>query len=722
MQVSNPTKPIDILKKHFGYSQFRHQQEQIITHVLGKKDGLVLMPTGGGKSLCYQIPALIFEGLTVVISPLIALMKDQVDALKLNGIPAAYLNSTLSAHDQAEIMDQLKNQKLKLLYLAPERLIGRDGSFIEFLQTLNVSLIAIDEAHCISQWGHDFRPEYTRLATLKSDFPGTPVIALTATADSLTKEDILKQLKLDNPATFVSSFNRENIHYFVAPKRGSYEQLLDFLKTHPEESGIIYTLSRASAEGLAASLKADGYDVLPYHAGLDRDVREKHQDLFIKDEVKIITATIAFGMGIDKSNVRFVVHMDLPKNIEGYYQETGRAGRDGLKSDALLFYSYADVMKLQKFVEVENNEQQSQIMLKKLHEMAEYGDLRTCRRKYLLNYFDEAAEDDCGSCDVCLNEQERFDGTVIAQKALSAVARLEQRFGAGYVIDFLKGSKSEKIREQHKELKTYGVGADLSKTEWNHYIKDLLHLGYLSKADAQFPVLKLTEKSLPVLKGEEKVMLFTLPEDGYQTSSEPRQELPMEAGLFDQLKLLRKRLAVDENVPPYIIFSDATLQELATFMPLSMEDLGEISGFGAVKLEKYGEPFLEKVVDYCNSKGLQSLMDKKQKKRKKKKTNLTTPTKIESLKLLREGNTLEDIAAKRGLAMSTVESHINDCVLDGSVDLLEIMPQTLIDEIMPAIKENDIPGIKPVKEKLRDDITYGQIRAVYNFLQRQEME
>ncbi|UII31567.1 DNA helicase RecQ [Fulvivirga ulvae] len=711
-----PTDPKDVLKKYFGYTKFRHRQEQIIAHVLDQKDSLVLMPTGGGKSLCYQVPALIFDGLTLVVSPLIALMKDQVDALKLNGIKAAYLNSALSASQQSEVINQLKNSELKLLYLAPERLIGSDGEFIKFLQTLKVSMIAIDEAHCISQWGHDFRPEYTQLSKLKANFPGTPVIALTATADRLTKEDILKQLKLDKPAIFLSSFNRENIHYFVAPKRESYAQLLDFLKNHEGESGIIYTLSRASAEGLAASLKADGYDVLPYHAGLERELRDKHQDMFIKDEVKIITATIAFGMGIDKSNVRFVVHMDLPKNIEGYYQETGRAGRDGLKSDALLFYSYADVMKLQRFVEVESNEQQSRIMLKKLHEMAEYGDLRTCRRKYLLNYFDEEADNNCGSCDICLNDRERFDGTVIAQKALSAVARLEQKFGAGYVIDILKGSRSEKIREEHKQLKTYGVGADLTKTEWSHYIKDLLYLGLLNKTNAQFPVLRLTEKSLPVLKGEEKVMLYKVSETIYQSSGKPQQELPMEASLFDHLKLLRKRFAVSENVPPYIIFSDATLQELATYLPQNMEDLKEISGFGAVKLEKYGEAFLEKVIEYCASRKLKTQMDQKQRKRKRK-SNLNTPTKLESLRLLREKNTLEEIAEKRGLSVSTIESHLNDCVLEGLIDILELMPQALIDEITPAIMENTVPGIKPVKEKLRDDITYGQIRAVYNFLQ-----
>ncbi|ELR69351.1 ATP-dependent DNA helicase RecQ [Fulvivirga imtechensis AK7] len=715
------TTPTDILKKHFGYDSFRHQQKEIIHHILEGRDALVLMPTGGGKSLCYQVPALIFEGVTIVISPLIALMKDQVDALRLNGISAAYLNSSLSQQEQAEVMRLLRDNRLKLLYLAPERLVSGDKGFINFLKDqAKLSMIAIDEAHCISQWGHDFRPEYTQLATLKSVFPEVPVVALTATADKLTQDDILQQLKLHNPKKFVSSFNRENIYYFVSPKRRSYDQLLQFLNKHKDDTGIIYTLSRASAESLAEQLIADGYDARPYHAGLDRDVRDKHQDLFIKDQIKIITATIAFGMGIDKSNVRFVVHMDLPKNIEGYYQETGRAGRDGLKSEALLFYSYADVKKLKSFVEVEGNTQQSEIMLKKLNEMAEYGELRTCRRKYLLNYFDEEAADECGSCDVCLSEEEKFDGTVIAQKVLSAVTRLEERFGTGYVIDFLRGSKSAKIWDKHKSLKTYGVGADIGKEEWNHYIKDLIHLNYLAKDDGKYPVLKLTHKSKNVLQGKEQVQLFMIKQIEEPVISV--QTIPVNQELFTTLKALRMEIAQRENVPPYIVFSDATLQELATYKPLSREDLAEISGFGAVKMDKYGAVFLKAVVDFCQGNSIHSQMHQKPKKRKKKPSNTKAPTKKETLKMFREGKTIEEIADLRDLKFSTVENHLNEFVQTGELNVLDLISKEVFDEILPVVQANDGLALKPVKEKLRDEITYGQIRTVVNHLRYEEKQ
>src|SRR6187549_1227922 len=459
--------PLEALQKYFGYSTFRLEQEAIISSVLQKKDTFVLMPTGGGKSLCYQIPALVFDGLTIVISPLIALMKDQVDALRVNGIQAAYLNSTQSYYEQEEILASVRSKNLKLLYLAPE------SNFIKRLSAFDVSLIAIDEAHCISHWGHDFRPEYLVLSHLKRSMPHVPVIALTATADRLTQKDILEKLELNNPTTFLSSFNRPNICYTVAPKQNSFEKLLTFLESRKDESGIIYCLSRTSTERIANDLKEEGFDALPYHAGLPKEIRAKHQDMFLRDETKIIVATIAFGMGIDKSNVRYVVHMDLPKNIESYYQETGRAGRDGLESEALLFYSYADVSKMKKFVAIDDNPEQTQVYLRKLDQMAIYGDLSTCRRKYLLNYFDETTTDYCGHCDVCLTRIELVDGTVAAQKVLSAVTRVSERFGAGYIIDLLRGSNSAKIQEEHKQLKTFGIGADISKEEWTTIIREL---------------------------------------------------------------------------------------------------------------------------------------------------------------------------------------------------------------------------------------------------------
>jgi len=710
--------PLNILKTTFGYEKFRHEQEKIIQCALNKQDAMVLMPTGGGKSLCYQIPALMLEGVTIVISPLIALMKDQVDALKLNGIPAAYLNSTLSAQEQSHVISQVRNNELKMLYLAPERLLGQENRFIHFLQECNVSLFAIDEAHCISQWGHDFRPEYMMLAQLKTAFDNVPVMALTATADKLTRRDILEKLNLNNPQVFISSFNRENIHYHVKPKRNSFDELLDFLEPRKDESGIIYVLSRASTEDLAARLEAEGFSVKPYHAGLERDIREKHQDMFLKDEVNIIVATIAFGMGIDKSNVRYVVHMDLPKNIESYYQETGRAGRDGLKSDALLFYTYADVMKLKSFVEIDGNPEQSKVMLKKLDEMSEYGNLRTCRRKYLLNYFDEEAESECGSCDVCLSDYEKFDGTIIAQKALSAVARLEEKFGATYIIDFLRGSQSAKIWDRHKQLKTYGVGADISKDNWQQYMNDLLHLGYLEKTEGRYPVLQLTEKSNAVLYNKEKVMLI---EAITQQKEEAVAAPPYEKDLFIQLKELRNHFAMKENVPAYIIFSDATLQELATYLPGSLDELKQISGFGAVKIQRYGEEFLQKVNEYKQANGLDSKMDQKRPKRvRKPRKEVTTNTKLESLNLYKKGNSVQEIAKIRELSPNTIEGHLAHFITDGTLTIDQFVSDEKIALISKAIEKHRDVGLSPIKNELGEEVSYGEIRMVLSHLRREK--
>jgi ATP-dependent DNA helicase RecQ len=713
--------PLQALQKYFGYSEFRHQQAGIIDNLLNGRDVLTLMPTGGGKSLCYQLPAVLLGGLTIVISPLIALMKDQVDALNLNGIPAAFLNSSQTDTEQTAITKKLQNNQIKLLYLAPERIFRSGSTLINFLRSLNVCLIAIDEAHCISQWGHDFRPEYLMLAGLKKEFPKTPVIALTATADKLTRKDILEKLELDNPAEFVSSFNRANITYRVIPKKNSFNQLLDFLEKRKDDSGIIYCLSRKSTEELAAELREEGFSAQAYHAGLDPADKVRNQEAFLRDEIKIMVATIAFGMGINKSNVRYVVHADLPKNIEGYYQETGRAGRDGLPSDTLLLFSHGDANKLQRFARVEGNEEQTAIMLKKLDDMVRFAQLQTCRRQYLMQYFDESFPDNCGSCDVCLSEIKKFDGTLIAQKALSAVARLKESFGSTYVIDFLRGSKREKIREEHKQLKTYGIGADIHRADWIRYFRELVTLGYLQATDTEYPVLRLTDKSDAVLKGLQKVELIAS-----QTMGEREQvAVQFEAVLLNELKSLRTDMATKANVPPYLIVSDATLVEMATYLPHSMDELRLIPGFGDIKLVRYGRDFLGLVKNYCSNHGLESRMKQRVVKPvRKTHSRSTTPgpgssdTRTESFKLYRLGKSVKDIAAERGLASTTIESHLSYFVLMGQLDVLEIVKEEKIPVIKDAVESYGYEKLSPLKEVLGEDYSYGEIKAVISWMSR----
>lgn len=708
--------PNQALQQYFGYSNFRHSQEQIISHVLNSKDVLALMPTGGGKSLCYQLPAVLLGGLTIVISPLIALMKDQVDSLNVNGIPAAFLNSSQSADEQQQLMQKLRNNQIKLLYLAPERLFSADNRLIDFLKTLKVVQIAIDEAHCISHWGHDFRPEYLMLAGLKQHFPGVPVIALTATADRLTQKDILEKLALKEPQVFVSSFNRENITYTIKPKRNSFDQLLTFLDKHKDDSGIIYCLSRKSTEKLAEDLKSEGFLAEAYHAGLDNTTKARNQEAFLRDDVKIIVATIAFGMGINKSNVRYVVHMDLPKNIEGYYQETGRAGRDGLPSDAVLYYSPGDAKKLKDFARIDENPEQTKILLKKLDDMVRFCELQTCRRQYLLRYFDENAPADCGSCDVCLTEVERFDGTLIAQKALSAVARLKESFGAGYVLQFLRGSKSEKIRDEHKQLKTYGIGADVAMADWQLYLRDLVSQGYLQTSGGEYPVLKLTDKSEPVLKGLEKVHLIA---SQITDEREEQVALPMEHELFEMLKIVRRDIALSQNVPPYVILGDNTLVEIATYLPQTMDELRLISGFGDLKLARYGREFLAPVKSHCAVKGLSSKMVAKKPKRERKAGSATAKksgTQQESFDLYKQGKTVAEVAAERGFTITTIEGHLAWFIEQGELEITAIVSPHKIAVIQDAVEKYGDDRLSPLKEILGDEYSYGEIRCVISWL------
>ena len=713
--------PKEALKKYFGYSEFRPKQEGIIQSVLQGEDSFVLMPTGGGKSLCYQLPAILFQGLTIVISPLIALMKDQVDALKANGVDAAYLNSTLSAEEQSQIFFRLRNRDLKILYLAPERLLANNGEMINFLQELEVSLVAIDEAHCISQWGHDFRPEYLKLNILKKKLNKTPFIALTATADDITRKDILEKLGFENPNISVSSFDRPNIEYNVQAKQNSFDRLLDFLEEHKGEAGIIYTLSRKETESITTRLSAEGYKARPYHAGLNRELREENQELFLRDEINIIVATIAFGMGIDKSNVRFVVHMTLPKNIEGYYQETGRAGRDGLDSKALLFYSSGDLIKLRSFAEIEGNEEQSNVMLEKLQIMADFCESYTCRRKYLLNYFGEDAKENCGNCDVCTSSFATIDATRPAQMLLSAMARLDRQFGANYLIQLLRGSKSEKIWEEHTWLKTYGVGKDYSKAEWSYMIREFLQLKIVEKSQGNYPVLGFTEKSRDVLKGLEKVEIRKLEvREEKPKSQTSAMDLDYDKDLFALLKTSRKQIADDLGVPAFVIFSDATLLELAAYLPQDEDDLYQISGFGESKVQKYGMTFLEEITAYCKIHRLESRMDRKKgktKTKRKKKRRATGQTHSQTFELYKAGMDISEISKERNLSINTIEAHLAHFIALGELGINELVDSKKRKEIEKLVAKKGKVLLAPLKNELGDHISYGDIKMVIAHLE-----
>ena len=695
---------LNTLKEYFGYDSFRPLQENIIQSIFDGKDNLVIMPTGGGKSICYQLPAILLPKLTIVISPLIALMKDQVDGLKANGIEAEFLNSSQDAADQESIFQKIDKNELKLLYIAPESLQVLD----RFLTEETISLIAIDEAHCISSWGHDFRPAYTQLGYLKKRFSKTPIVALTATADKATRHDICQQLNIPEAEKHISSFDRKNLSLEVRQGIKRFEQIAKFIKNRPKESGIIYCLSRKNTEELAEKLQQKGFDAKAYHAGLKHDEREKIQDDFINDKTGIICATIAFGMGIDKSNIRWVIHYNMPKNLEGYYQEIGRAGRDGLPSDTLLFHSYADVVQLQRFAE---NTKNKDIQVAKLDRMKQYAEALTCRRKILLSYFGEIKQEDCGNCDICKNPPQFFDGTVAAQKALSCIYRLKGKEPITNVVDVLRGSQNEHtLSKNYNRLKTYGVGQDISWNNWQQYILQLINLGYAEIAFHQGNALKLTKHAKDVLFEGKKVHLAKTPDRKIQSAStsSSSEKIAAENSLFEKLRQLRLEIAREEEIPAYLIFNDATLKEMERARPMTDDDFMLINGVGRKKMEEYGYRFIKEIISFSKQK-------RTRKTQRKSKTYKITG------ELYAEGKTPEEIAKERELSEITIMSHLVKLYDEGEdIDLKQFIGKADLEAVKKAKKKLGNPDkLKPYFEHFEEAIPYNDIKIALKIIENE---
>ncbi len=698
----------EILRRYFGYSEFRQLQQDIILDVLKGNDVLVLMPTGGGKSLCYQYPSLLLKGLTIVVSPLISLMKNQVDSLRSNGIAAEYINSSLNYEEIVKIKSALLQNSVRLLYIAPERLTI--PSFLSFLKGLKISLFAIDEAHCISEWGHDFRPEYRQLKIIGTSFPDVPIIALTATATTKVREDIINQLELKDCKKYIASFNRENLVYYVKPKQEAFRQIIEFLKNRPGESGIIYCYSRKNVESLAEELKHAGFRALPYHAGLSASVRSTNQEKFIKDDVEILVATIAFGMGIDKPNIRFVIHHDLPKNLEAYYQETGRAGRDGLRSDCVLFYSYGDRQKIEYFINQMTNEKERQIARDKLKDIIDFCETTLCRRKLLLGYFGENFKaEKCGGCDNCLMPKDEIEATGEILTILSCIEELGEKFGINYCIDVLTGGKSSRILHNgHASLRSYGSGKNLPKKTWQGFIRELLRRGYLA-LEGEYPVLKLCQKSRNMLSGSgaanEKIFLIKP-----QVVEKPAiiEHDPEDQRLFEALRALRKTLADAENYPPYMIFNDASLKQMAARRPCTPEDFRKITGVGDKKLERYGAIFISEIRRFCEKNNLSSQPMKKQ------------SSEYVTLEMLDQGMDLDEITLKRNLSLNTIYTHIEKLILAGeNIPIERLIRKERMDAISRVVLELGGESLKPVRERLGDNFSYGEIRIVRAKMKRE---
>ncbi|WP_026808940.1 DNA helicase RecQ [Arenibacter latericius] len=693
------------LKKYFGFDDFRSQQEAIISTVLEKRDCLVIMPTGGGKSICFQLPSLLFEGVTMVISPLIALMKDQVDGLRANGIPAAYFNSSQSTEEQQNILDKVAKKELKLLYVAPESLSGLSP----ILNQTHVSAIAVDEAHCISSWGHDFRPSYQQLGFLKKTLPETPIIALTATADKATRQDIVEQLNIPEAQQFLSSFDRKNIALEVRAAHDRVSQILRFIRQRPNESGIIYCLSRKSTENLVEKLQNSGIKASAYHAGLDFESRNKVQEDFIFDKTQIVCATVAFGMGIDKSNVRWVIHYNMPKNIEGYYQEIGRSGRDGLPAHALLFHSYADVIQLRKFTEGATNEE---VQIAKLERMKQFSEAPTCRRKILLSYFGEFLYKDCGNCDVCKNPPQFFDGTIIAQKILSTIARLKESEPTGTIIDVLRGAQNAAILDKnYHQLSTFGIGKDIAWNDWQHYIIQLINQGLAEIAFHQNNILKLTPYSKSILFEKTKVQLSKPVEKEERIAvTKAQKSKPIgKNSLFERLRKLRFQISLDENIPAYLVFNDATLKEMEAERPSSEEEFMQINGVGQRKMEVYGDLFLQEIRDFQAEKN----------KKKKRKSHTYNDT----FELYKAGKSIEEIAKIRKLKLTTIFSHLAKLYVDGKeVDIFEFVEKSDVEKVAKAKKELESPdALKPYFEYFEEKMEYATIRLALSVIEKENL-
>ncbi len=706
----NLTEAKKALKEYFGYDEFRPMQDQIIQAVYDQKDAIVLMPTGGGKSVCFQVPAVTMPGTCVVISPLIALMKDQVEGLLSNGIKAAYLNSTLGTMEFMAIENDLLRGEIDLLYVSPEKAVSSD--FIRLMQNIKVNLVAIDEAHCISSWGHDFRPEYTRLNFIRKHFPKIPIIALTATADKLTRKDIEQLLLMNEPERFTASFDRPNLSLTVRPGRQRKEQIIEFVRSNSGKAGIIYCLSRKQTEELSSKLNGAGIKSAYYHAGLSSRMRSEVQEDFINDNVPVICATIAFGMGIDKSNVRWVIHYNLPKNIESYYQEIGRAGRDGAKADTILFYSYADVTMLRDII-TKNRAENEEIQLSKLERMQQFADALICRRKILLNYFSENTDGNCGNCDICKNPPQIFDGTVVAQKALSAIYRTRGKTGMTLLIDILRGSRRREIQERgYDKIKTYGAGAEYSIYDWQTFIQQLIQLGLVEIAYDSHNHLRLTDASEEVLFNNKKVELVKMTAimehrtKSKETTYKKTKRERLRDALFERLRALRKRLAQKKGVPPYLIFSDASLEEMAARRPTNIHDFMDISGVGRKKLQDYGKVFMKEIHDYVLEQSGQGM-------RIKGSTHLIT------YDYYKKGMNPEEIAEERGMSPVTIYSHLASLHDKGEdIDLMQYIPTRDFENIQGLWQQNNKISPKEIYENNEGSLEYHVIRLSLSVLKR----